>query len=78
MTGTELMQSLAADPVARLRWTVLRRLGIAPFSQQAKAMSDAECLVCAAHMALDASAQGPDSSNPAFDMDRFLSMKEAE
>jgi len=78
MISEKLIESLAADNMARLRWRVLRTLGIAPCSEAARSLTDAECLTCAAHMVLDMMQERGRTENPAFDVTRFTELKEAE
>lgn len=77
MTCDELILSLKADPVERLRWTVLRAFNVLPCSAEAKEMSDEDCLRFAAHMLID-KAGGVSHSNPNFNMERFINIREAE
>lgn len=71
-----LLETLAADPVARLRWRVLTRFNLPPGGA---ALSDADCLFAAANMVLDARARRKteeDGANPGFDADRFRRLRE--
>lgn len=74
----QLLEKLAADCPARLKWLVCRRLGIAPGSLAWRAMSARRVLKYACHLALDErggtsvrSAAEPDSENGEFDLKRF-------
>ena len=78
MISGKLIESLAADPMARLRWRVLKMLGIAPCSDAARSMTDAECITYAAHIVLDMAEDGETTANPVFSMERFRGLKEAE
>lgn len=53
MSGEELIEKLADDPVGRLRWRVCRAFGILPFSRAARQMTDREAVFCGAQMVLD-------------------------
>lgn len=79
MSLEELLTALAADPMERLRWLVLRRFGVLPFSEQARGLSDEDFVMCGAHMVLDArgsSRGGYDEGgvNASFDEDRFKNL----
>ncbi len=53
MTGQELLEKLANDPIERLRWVVLRSFGVFPVSPRAKKISDRRLIICGAHMVID-------------------------
>lgn len=79
MSLEELLTALASDPMERLRWLVLKRFGVLPFSEQARGLSDGDFVVCGAHMVLDARGslprgQSEGSVNASFDEDRFRSL----
>ena len=77
MTAAELLASLGNDPMARLKWRVMQRLGICPVSLRARMMTRRQVLVCACHLALDAGGQtgaGTGAENPEFDMARFRAL----
>lgn len=78
MISEQLIESLSGDSMARLRWRVMRALGIAPCSAAARSMTDSECLTYAAHMVLDMRQDRAKTENPAFDMARFAALREAE
>ncbi|MBR1659916.1 MAG: hypothetical protein IJ705_06325 [Oscillospiraceae bacterium] len=74
MTASELLSRLDSDPLARLKWRVLRRLGIPPLSLTAALLGRRRVLELACHLALDAGAgqsTGRAGENPGFDMARF-------
>lgn len=73
-----LLDALAGDPMARLRWRVLTRFGLPPGGA---ALSDADCLFAAANMVLDARARRTAEQggrNPAFDAGRFRRLREGK
>lgn len=72
----ELILEAKAQPMERLRWTVLKAFGVLPSSDDAKRMSDEDCLRFAAHMLLDKT--GGTAPNPNFDMEKYLNIREAE
>ena len=80
MSLEELLSALRSDPLERLRWIVLRRFGVLPFSEQARGLSDEDFVVCGAHMVLDArrgfggGQGGEESINASFDESRFISL----
>lgn len=76
MTSEELMSTLSADPMERLRWRVLREFNVLPSSEEARKMSDDDCIRFAAHMLIDKN--GIDSPNPNFSMEKYLEKMEAE
>lgn len=73
-----LKAALAADAKGRLRWRVLRALGVAPWEKRAKGLRDAELVRCAVHLLLDREpVQGAvdGGMNPAFDGARFEELR---
>lgn len=54
------LMSTAKQPTERLRWKVLRALGISPFSAEARAATDDDILKAAAQLVLDARQQRVD------------------
>lgn len=76
MTSEELMSTLSADPMERLRWRVLREFNVLPSSEEARKMSDDDCIRFAAHMLIDKN--GIDLPNPNFSMEKYLEKMEAE
>lgn len=81
MSGEELIEKLAGDPVARLRWRVCRSFGIFPFSRAARQMTDREVVFCGAQMVLDRreeeATRGLEGArNGSFDEDRFEALAE--
>ena len=76
MTSEKLLTELCADPMERLRWTVLRAFNVLPSSSEAKSMSDDDCIRFAAHMLIDK--RGFMAQNPNFSMEKYRSITEAE
>ena len=76
MRTDELISAAKADPMERLRWTVLRAFNVLPCSEDARSMSDEDCLKYAAHMLLDKA--GGTAANPNFDMEKYLNIRETE
>lgn len=81
MSGGELIEKLADDPVGRLRWRVCRTFGILPFSHAARRMTDREVVFCGTQMVLDRREEGgmrgfEGSQNGGFDADRFEALAE--
>ncbi|HBD85959.1 MAG TPA: hypothetical protein DC001_00865 [Clostridiales bacterium] len=78
MTAEELLCSLDADPLSRLRWRVLDYFGVLPGGAD-DTLSDSACLLAAANLVLDlrqnAKREGA-GGNPAFDRARFEALKE--
>lgn len=74
MTTEELISTVKAEPMERLRWTVLRAFNVLPCSEEAKSMSDDDCIRYAAHLLIDRGI----SPNPNFSMEKFINSKEAE
>ena len=82
MNAAELIKSLEKDPMERLRWLVLRGLGIIPGSRRAREISDWDILRCAAHMVLDnrdiSKGTGEQGENGSFDKERFKRLSEGQ
>lgn len=76
MTSEELMSTLADDPMERLRWCVLREFNVLPSSDEAKKMSDDDCIRFAAHMLIDKN--GASLPNTNFSMEKYMEKTEAE
>jgi len=76
MSAQELLQALAEDSLARLRWRVDRLFGILPGSRQDREMDDGQLLLCGMHMVLDSMAAGVETENGHFDPERFKQLKE--
>ncbi len=70
-----VLQELAADPLGRLRWRVLREFGVLPGSRLERGLSDAACLHCGLHMVLD-TGWTPMEVNPNFDPAVFRRRRE--
>ena len=74
MTAAELIAAAEADSCARLKWQVLRRLGICPTSLRARLLTKRSVLRLACQLVLDGgtAARGAvREKNPNFDMARF-------
>ena len=74
MTAAELISAAEADSYARLKWQVLRRLGICPVSLRAHLLTKRSVLRLACQMVLDggdAQRGTAREENPNFDMARF-------
>lgn len=82
MNAAELIESLAKDPMERLRWLVLSGFGIVPGSRKAMGISDWDILCCAAHMVIDSRASaantGEQGENGSFDKERFKRLSEGQ
>ena len=76
MTAAELIAAGKADSYGRLKWQVLRRLGICPASLRAHLLTKRRVLLLACHMILDSrtSAEATGEENPNFDMTRFRNL----
>lgn len=74
MTIDELMSD-AERPANRLRWLVLSRFCILPFSAEAEMISDEEILKMAAQMQLDRNKGAEQHKNPSFSEERFAEVK---
>lgn len=74
-----LLEALSKNARARLRWRVMRELGITPGSRQARKISDLDCIVYGLHMLLDMRKGGIAAAgrqkNPAFDESRFEALR---
>lgn len=70
MTIGELLDT-ASQPAERLRWLVLKELGITPYSAEGRAIGDCDLLLMAAHMVLDRTEAGFESINPSFSEEKF-------
>ena len=69
-----MIEAVRSDSCARLKWRVLRELGICPVSLRAKLLTKRRALRLACQMILDLPAENGGSireSNPNFDMARF-------
>ena len=73
MTAPQLLDIVRQDSYARLKWQVLRRLGLCPASLRARLLSRRSVLRLACQMVLDAGAAGGGErwQNPNFDLARF-------
>lgn len=69
----QLLNSVAGDAMARLRWKVLQNFGVLPCSKEAQSMTDCDCIEYALNMVLDGKSG---EENPLFDSVRFFAMKE--
>lgn len=81
MNGAELIETLANDPLARLRWRVCREFCVLPSSPAARRMSDRQVVECGAQMVLDLRARTcppavERASNEGFDKERFDALSE--
>ena len=76
MTVDELMIKLSSDPMERLRWRVLREFKLLPSSDEARKMSDEDCIRFAVHMLIDKT--GSFTPNAGFSMEEYLEKREAE
>lgn len=79
MSGEELLSAVEKDPVGRLKWIVLRRLGVSPLSWQARFFSGRRAVICACNMILDrrGALTARKAENGSFDMDKFEEMRRA-
>ena len=73
MSAEFLLHTVERDAMARLKWCVLRRLGVCPVSLRAMFLSRRRVLRLAAHLVLDGNAKREEET-PAFDMARFRSL----
>ena len=74
MTAAEMIEAVRSDSCARLKWRVLRQLGVSPLSLRARLLTKRRTLRLACQMILDLPAESGGSireSNPNFDMARF-------
>ena len=76
MSCEKLLSTLSADSMERLRWRVLREFHVLPSSDEAKKMSDDDCIRFACHMLIDKDSAS--ERNPHFDMGKFAEVMEAE
>lgn len=74
MTAQELVSQALSDPMERLRFRVLRAFNVLPCSDEARKMTDEDCLRYAAQLIADRDGAG--EANPHFDNDRYLRLKE--
>lgn len=80
-----LKEELAARPVERLKWQVLRAFGALPTERRARRMRDRDYLWCALNLLLDAQRGGAAEDgtatageNAAFDMERYERLSRGE
>ena len=86
MTAEQMLAAAAADSFGRLRWTVLRRLGVCPLSPRARLLTRRGVLRLACQMVLDGRGRAAEEAegvpaegeNPHFDDARFRALREAE
>ena len=78
MTAEQMLAAAAADSFGRLRWTVLRRLGVCPLSPRARLLTRRGVLRLACQMVLDGRGRAAEGENPHFDAARFRALREAE
>lgn len=78
MKGEELLSAVEGDKVERLKWIVLRRLGVSPVSWKARLFSGRRAVICACQMILDrrGSSPAPGAENSGFDMKKFEEMRQ--
>ncbi|MGI5979342.1 MAG: hypothetical protein ACOX66_07585 [Oscillospiraceae bacterium] len=81
MNGEEMIETLTADPLGRLRWRICREFGIFPGSHAARRMSDRKVLEYGAQMVLDRRerrglAQLEAGRNSGFDETKFCELAE--
>lgn len=76
MTAEKLIAAAEEDSFSRLKWQVLRRLGICPVSLWSRLLTKRRVLLLACHMILDSrtSAEATGEENPNFDMTRFRNL----
>ena len=75
MSAAELLERTAADAAGRLRWRVMRRLGICPVSLRGRLLGRRRAMRLACQLVLDAGNEpgtAERGSNPNFDMARYL------
>lgn len=77
MRGEELLSAVEGDKLERLKWIVLRRLGVSPVSWQARLLSGRRAVICACQLLLDlrSSSSAPGAGNSGFDMEKFKEMR---
>jgi len=75
MNAEEFLAKTAKDAGARLRWTVMQRLGVCPVSLRGRMLGRRAALRLAAQMVLDsrtgAQTDFGTAINPNFDLERF-------
>ena len=81
MNFDELLRRLELDPLERLRWLVLCFFGVMPGSAVAGELSDENCVICGAHMVIDARRRSliyADEAcvNSGFDESRYFNLSE--
>lgn len=84
----ELKEALAASPLERLRWRVLRIFGALPTERRARRMRDADYLWCGLNLLLDQEEAGRQwetgethcagGQNAAFDEERYRRLSRGE
>ncbi|MBE6914318.1 MAG: hypothetical protein E7472_05225 [Ruminococcaceae bacterium] len=78
INAQELLREAQRDAAARLRWQVMRRLGVCPLSLRGRMLSRRGALRIACQMVLDgraAAGNGAESGgNPCFDEARFRAL----
>ena len=78
MNAQELLCAAERDAAARLRWQVLKRLGVCPLSLRARLLSRRGALRVACQMVLDGRAAAcigaENGGNPCFDEARFRAL----
>lgn len=81
-SAQELLCAAERDAAARLRWEVLRRLGVCPLSLRARLLSRRGALRVACQMVLDgretAGSGAEYGGNPCFDEARFRALAGGE
>jgi hypothetical protein len=78
VTAEELLAETASDSYGRLRWQVLRRLGICPASLRALLLPRRAVLRFAGQLVLDDGGAVPSEVNPNYDPARFQRLAEGE
>ena len=71
-----LLSALAADPMGRLRWMVLRAFHVLPGSEADRQMTEEKLLRCGLYLLLetDSGPQAEAERSAAFDEGRFLAL----
>lgn len=78
MNTKSLLEEIQYSSMLRLRWRVLRYMGIAYGTKIEKEISDKDCLIAAANILLDRKiieTKTKDGDNPSFDFNRFMYLK---
>lgn len=80
MSAREFLDYLSGSPLLRLRWYVMRELGVSPCSREARRLSDRAVVYLAAHMVLDRRQSGfgegaASEVNGSFDGGRFEALR---